>query len=192
MLVFAIAAVWFMIIIGFKVAGPKKVGFLAGKLEHPEYDATAPARDVGALTLIEDDPPEEASSDIGTDENLRLLESDLASPLIITNTIDADSDGARADEKFKKKVIAVRVTFVLSGLAMIVCGSLFYGYGMMSFRRSLDHTSRGLQVRPFNIGFETGLNKAPYLMLTFTSTMPLLSRSSSMTLHTKQKLYWKM
>jgi hypothetical protein len=191
MLVFAIAAVWFTVIIGFKIAGPKKVGFLAGKLEHPEYDATALARDVGALTLIEDDPPEEASSDGGT-ENQSLLESDLASPLIITNTIDADSDGARADEKFKKKVIAVRMTFVLSGLAMIVCGSLFYGYGMMSFRRSLDNTSRGLQVRPFNIGFETGLNKAPYLMLTFTSTMPLLSRSSSMTLHTKQKLSWKM
>ncbi len=190
MLVFAIAAVWFMIIIGFKVAGPKKVGFLAGKLEHPEYDATAPVRNVGALTLIENDPPE-ASSD-GETETRSLLESDFASPLIITNTIDADSDGARADEKFKKKVIAVRMTFVLSGLAMIVCGSLFYGYGMMSFRRSLDNTSQGLQVRPFNIGFETGLNKAPYLMLTFTSTTPLLSRSSSMTLHTKQKLFLKM
>ena len=190
MLVFAIAAVWFMIIIGFKIAGPKKVGFLAGKLEHPEYDATASARYVGALTLTEDDPLD-ASSDGGTEENRSLLESDLASPLIITNTIDADSDGARTDEKFKKKVIAVRMIFVLSGLAMIVCGSLFYGYGMMSFRRSLDNTSRGLQVRPFNIGFETGLNKAPF-MLTFTSTMPLLSRSSSMTLHTKQKLSWKM
>ena len=189
MLVFAIAAVWFMIIIGFKVAGPEKVGFLAGKLEHPEYDATAPARDVGALTLIEDDQLE-ASSDGGT-ENRSLLESDLASPLIITNTINADSDSARADEKFKKKVIAVRVTFVVSGLAMIVCGSLFYGYGMMSFRRSLDNTSQGLKVRLFNIGFEQASSKH-HISCSRILMMPPLSRSSSMTLQSKQKLSWKM
>jgi hypothetical protein len=140
-----------MIIIGLKVAGPKRVGFLAGKLEHPGYGATAP-RDVGTLNVIEEVPPD-ASLDGGT-ESRSLLESDLASPLIITNIIDADSEAARADKKFKKKVIAVRVTFVLSGLAVCVCGSLFYGYGMMAFRRSLDNTSLGLQVRQLNFGFE--------------------------------------
>ncbi len=153
MLVFTIGLVWFIIIVGLKFAGPKKVGFLAGKLEHPQYDAGARERDTGALTtVIEEYPLDDSQRDEST-ESRSLLESDCDSPLIITNTIDADYEAAKADEKFKKKVIAVRVTFVLSGLAVIVCGSLFYGKGMSAVRRSLVNISQGLQVRLFIIDF---------------------------------------
>ena len=165
MLVFAIGLVWFMIIVGLKFAGSKKVGFLAGKLEHSQYDVAALARDIGALTtVIEEDPLDDSQPD-GSTESRSLLESDCDSPLIITNTIDADYEAAKADEKFKKKVIAVRVTFVLSGLAVIVCGSLFYDKGMSAVRRSLVNISQGLQVRLFIIDFNQVTIVVPYFVL---------------------------
>ncbi len=139
MLIFAIALVWFMIIIGFKVAGPKKVGFLAGKLHHPDYDlASSSTRDVGKLTAIE----EETSFSSDT-ENESLIATDISSPFIKTGKTTI----AQIDEKFKRKVIAVRGAFFASGLCVIVCGALFYAKGMTMFRKSLESTSYGLEVR---------------------------------------------
>ncbi len=182
---FAIGLVWFMIIVGLKIAGPKKVGFLAGKLEHPEYDIAARTRDVGELdTVIEEDQLEASQPDVSS-ESRSLLESDCDSPLIITNTIDADYEAATVDDKFKKKVTAVRMTFVLSGLAMIVCGSLFYCKGMSAVRRSLVDISQGLQVRLFIIDSDqVTIVLLTYFMPIFCSSQFL---SSSMTLPIAQK-----
>jgi hypothetical protein len=144
MLIFAIALVWFMIIIGFKVAGPKKVGFLAGKLHHPDYDlASSSTRDVGKLTVIE----EETSFSSDT-ENESLIASDISSPFInARKSTENNSTFAQTDKKFKRKVIAIRGTFFVSGLCVIVCGALFYAKGMTMFRKSLESTSYGLEVR---------------------------------------------
>lgn len=135
-LIFAIALVWFMIVIGFKVAGPKRVGFLAGKLHHPECDlASSSPRDVGKLTVIEEEPSS-FSSDAETES---LIASDLSSPFLGSTVI-------RRNQKYARKVTAIRGIFFFSGLCVIVCGALFYAKGMVSFRKSLDETSYGLQL----------------------------------------------
>lgn len=117
MLVLSIGLFLFIVLMGVKCAGPKKVGFLAGRLYHPDYDPTSPD----------------------------LIDEDRSSGIVIDG-IDPDSEDAKNDEKFKKKVIAVRLIFVISGLAVILCVSLFYGKGMAAFRLSLDNTSQGLQL----------------------------------------------
>lgn len=142
MLIFAIALVWFMVIIGFKVAGPKKVGFLAGKLHHPDYDSASSPRDVGKLTVIE----EETSFSSDT-ENESLIASDISSPFISGESTKKNSTIAQTEKQFMRKVVAVRGTFFISGLCVIVCGALFYSKGMALFRKSVENTSYGLEVR---------------------------------------------
>jgi len=137
MLIFAVALVWFMVIIGLNVSGQKKVGFLAGRLVHPDFDANA-VEDSGTLPVIEEEP---ASEEIES-----LLDSDTSSPLLISNNIDIDLEHAKREKKFNRKVIAVRVTFVLSGLCVMICGILFYAKGVTSFGRSLDSVSRSLSL----------------------------------------------
>lgn len=143
MLIFAIALVWFMFIIGFKVAGPKKVGFLAGKLHHPDYNlaSSSSPRDVGKLTVIE----EETSFSSDT-ENESLIASDISSPFISGKSTKNSSSIAETENKFQRKVIVVRVTFFVSGLCVIVCGALFYAKGMTMFKKSLENTNYGLEV----------------------------------------------
>jgi len=146
MLIFAIALIWFMVIIGFKVAGPKKVGFLAGKLHHPDYDLSSSAasspRDVGKLSVIEEEP-----SFASDTESESLIGSDISSPFISRQDTENDSKIALTEKKFKRKVIAVRSTFFISGLCVIVCGALFYLKGMAMLRKSLENTSYGVEVR---------------------------------------------
>jgi methyl-accepting chemotaxis protein len=89
-----------------KCAGPKRVGFLAGRLNHPYYDSTTP-------DLIDQD----------------------------VNNYDA-----KKEKKFKTKVSIVRLMFVISGLAVVICVVLFYSKGMAAFRTSLDETSQGLKL----------------------------------------------
>ena len=140
MLIFAIALVWFMVIIGLKIAGQKKVGFLAGRLVHPDYDGSnaSEVRDGGTLPIIEEEPT-------GLSEDLEIESpSDIASPLIISNTIDLEA--VKRDKKFERKVIAVRATFIIAGLCVLVCTALFYAKGVAMFRNSLDSTSHGLKV----------------------------------------------
>jgi hypothetical protein len=106
MLIFAIALFMFTVLMIIKCAGPKRVGFLAGRLNHPYYDGNTP-------DLIDQD----------------------------VNEYDA-----KKDKKFKTKVGIVRLMFVISGLAVVICVVLFYSKGMAAFRTSIDETSQGLQL----------------------------------------------
>jgi hypothetical protein len=106
MLIFAIALFMFTVLMIIKCAGPKRVGFLAGRLNHPYYDGNTP-------DLIDQD----------------------------VNEYDA-----KKDKKFKTKVGIVRLMFVISGLAVVICVVLFYIKGMAAFRTSIDETSQGLQL----------------------------------------------
>lgn len=149
MLVFAIALVWFMVITGLGVAGQKKVGFLAGRLVHPDFDENE-VRDAGTLPVIPEE--DEAASDeieslIEADADSPLLiEVDANSPLLLCNDIDIDLEHVKREKKFNRKVLAVRVTFVLSGLCVMICGILFYAKGVSAFGRSLDAVSSSLNL----------------------------------------------
>mmetsp|Transcript_26046 Transcript_26046/g.54973 ORF Transcript_26046/g.54973 Transcript_26046/m.54973 type:complete len:464 (+) Transcript_26046:85-1476(+) len=144
LLILSVGLVWFMIIVGLNIAGQKKVGFLAGRLEHPDYIASkssskngGSARDVGTLPIIDEEPEEE-----GMEMEHSLL-GDASSPLIISNTLEQD---ARKEKKFKRKVLAVRAVFVLSGLGVIVSSVLFYSKGVASFKKSLNSVHGGLEL----------------------------------------------
>jgi hypothetical protein len=105
MLIFAIALFMCIVLLIIKCAGPKRVGFLAGRLNHP-YSMTP--------DVIDQD---------------------------VVNEYDT-----KKDKKFKTKVRIVRLMFVISGLAVVICVVLFYSKGMAAFRASLDETSQGLQL----------------------------------------------
>jgi len=151
MLILSIALVWGMVIIGLKSVGQKKVGFLAGRLVHPDFEAEDSLRDSGTLPVIEEEPAEEEteslveSEDVGGIPQLE-LETDPGSPLLISNTIDIDLEYAKKETDFNRKVIAVRGAFVCSALAVMVCGILFYSKGVTSFERSLDTVSSSLDL----------------------------------------------
>jgi ABC-type Fe3+-siderophore transport system permease subunit len=101
MLIFAIALFMFIVLMCIKCAGPKRVGFLAGRLNHPDYDPT---------------------------------------------NKDVNGFDAKKDKEFTRKVGVVRLMFVISGLAVVVCVVLFYTHGMAAFRLSLDDINQGLQL----------------------------------------------
>lgn len=144
-LIFAIATVWFLFIISFKVSGPRRVGFLAGKIHHPEYDHVSKTlRNVGTLPIIEEEPSSSFTSDT---ENESLMSSDISIPFIRNMTNKRDSSIEQTEKKFQRKIVAIRGTFFVSGLFVIVCGALFYSKGMALFRKSLDNANYGLEVR---------------------------------------------
>lgn len=129
MVIFAIGLVWSMVIIALKIAGQKRVGFLAGRLQHPDYSSAVGEEEDGMEIEREDD--------------------DLASPLIGSrnNSIGTDLEEAiQKEKKWKRKVWAVRATFIISGLCVLVAGALFYAKGVTSFKNSLDSTSSGLHI----------------------------------------------
>ena len=140
MVLFAIGLVWSMVIVGLKIAGQKRVGFLAGRLVH--Y--------VSGEEISEPRTPQ--SSAVGEEENGMEIEREedvLASPLISSrnNSIGTDLEEAIIKEKkWKRKVWAVRATFIISGLCVLVAGALFYAKGVTSFKNSLDSTSSGLHI----------------------------------------------
>jgi len=142
MVIFAIGLVWSMVIIGLKIAGQKRVGFLAGRLEHPDYvsgEESSEPRTPHSSTVGE----EESGMEIEREEN------DLASPLISArnNSIGTEiEETLQKEKKWKRKVWAVRATFVISGLCVLVAGALFYAKGVTSFKNSLDSTSSGLHI----------------------------------------------
>jgi len=140
MLILAIALLWFMVIIGLNVAGKKKVGFLAGRLVHPDYDDDAAKS--GRLPVIEEEP---TSTEVEEIESNLEESGDLSTPLVINNdTTGSGLEREKRDRKFNRRVLAVRVTFALSGLMVIICGILFYSKGAASFKRSLNSMSQGL------------------------------------------------
>ena len=146
MLLFAIGLVWCMVIIILKIAGQKRVGFLAGRLEHPDYVSDEEVKE-------SNEPRTPHSSTVGEQEDrmeIEREEGDFASPLISgrNNSIGTDLEVTlQKEKKFKRKVWAVRATFVISGLCvLLVAGALFYAKGVTSFKNSLDSTSSGLHI----------------------------------------------
>jgi len=170
MLIFGIALLWFMVIVGLKIAGQKKVGFLAGRLEHPELGAAPHDADEGpgTLPIIEEEPSTEAEIE-------SLLESDATSPLILSTNIESDLKRAKKDKKFNRKVLAVRAAFVLSGIGVIISGALFYSKGVVAFQRSLDSFHGGIDLvqqtayEAINLT-ETVINDQDALKTDFTRT----------------------
>jgi len=155
-----------MIIIWLKTRGHKKVGFLAGRLIHPDYTeqsvvvSASEVRDSGrTLSIIEEEPTSSNHSEfhdsfqdeleMESSETERLLNEsniDLASPLIISNSIDSELEAAKRDKKFNRQVKAVRISFALSALLVMVCGVLFFTKGASSFRASLHTTKHALNL----------------------------------------------
>lgn len=142
MVIFAIGLVWSMVIIGLKIAGQKRVGFLAGRLEHPGVSGEESS----------EQPRTPHSSVVGEEEDGMEIEredDDLASSLIGSrnNSIGSDLEATiQKEKKWKRKVWAVRATFIISGLCVLVAGALFYAKGVTSFKNSLDSTSSGLHI----------------------------------------------
>ena len=114
--------------------GKKRVGFLAGRLEHPD-SASIVSQDAATLPVIEEEP---ASGEIED-----RLDSDISTPLIISNNIEQTS---RKEKKFNRRVWAVRAVFVLSGLCVIVFSILFNVKGVAQFRESLNSVHGGLEL----------------------------------------------
>ena len=123
MLIFCIGLVWGMTIIWLKTRGHKKVGFLAGRLIHPDYHieqsevvSSSEIRDSGrTLSIIEEELTSSNHSEfrdsfqdeleMESSETERLLNEsnvDLVSPLIISNSIDSELEAAKRDKKFNE------------------------------------------------------------------------------------------
>ena len=57
-----------------------------------------------------------------------------------------EGDDAARDEKFARTTWIVRVAFVLSGVAVIVAGVVFYAKGAAAFRASFDGVRQGIDL----------------------------------------------
>ena len=149
-LIFCIALVWFITIVVLKYCGQKKVGFLAGRLVHPNYDEDAEAEEQTRLSTIQEEPTVTVDG-LEYEDSVHSSSSDNGSSLVnpLTNPLIPDDELVKAatkDNQFKRTVFAVRLGFVLSGILVIISGGLFYGKGVTGFKRSLDSTSHGLMV----------------------------------------------
>lgn len=147
-LIFCIALVWFITIVVLKYCGQKKVGFLAGRLVHPNYDEDVEAEEQTRLSTIQEEPTVDG---LEYEDSVHSSSSDNGSSLVnpLTNPLIPDDELVKAatkDNQFKRIVFAVRAVFVLSGIFVIISGGLFFGKGVTGFKRSLDSTSHGLMV----------------------------------------------
>ena len=150
-LIFCIALVWFITIVVLKYCGQKKVGFLAGRLVHPNYDEDDEAEEQTRLSTIQEEPTVDG---LEYEDSVHSSSSDNGSSLVnpLTNPLIPDDELVKAatkDNQFKRTVFAVRLVFILSGIFVIISGGLFYGKGVTGFKRSLDSTSHGLMVSNF-------------------------------------------
>jgi hypothetical protein len=137
MLIFGIALLWFLIVLGFKCAGHKRVGFLAGRLESPAWqpESLSPIEEC----LTEDD------EDVSTQTPTGHQHSASSGP---------ENFSARGNEleqekkvkKFKRKAFAVRVVFIISGIFVMTAGVLFYTEGVTAFLNSLGDIQNSLHI----------------------------------------------
>jgi len=125
MLVFGVAVLWCMVIVGLKIVGQKKVGLLAGRLERP-YGAQGMST-MDYMPLIEEEP-----EDVGS-----LFDSDLSSPLIFSD---------ESEKKFNRKVLVTRALFAFSCVMVITSSIVFFANGVTAFRGSLAHVRGGLEL----------------------------------------------
>lgn len=145
--------VWFLVILCLKVAGQKRVGYLAGRLERPE---TRPENKSGSNRTLSVIPEEEERNEVQVNNDEVLApneetEASLVTPLVISNTIFDEREYAQEEKKFHRKVIGVRAAFVISGICIIISGGIFYGKGVASFDDSLNTIRVGIDVRKSTI-----------------------------------------
>ena len=118
-IIFGVALMLFAVIIGLKIAGQDRVGFLAGRF----------------VKYTPRDTPTDDSIDGLVDDEERIDE-----PRVIDQTLE------KRNTLSKRTCIAVRLMFVLSGIIIIVFTGIFYGMGVDSFRRSFSEVRKGIEV----------------------------------------------
>ena len=118
-IIFGVALMFFAVIIGLKIAGQDRVGFLAGRF----------------VKYTPRDTPTDDSIDGLVDDEERIDE-----PRVIDQTLE------KRNTLSKRTCIAVRLMFVLSGIIIIVFTGIFYGLGVDSFRRSFSEVRKGIEV----------------------------------------------
>jgi len=123
-IILLVAVVWGFIIAGLRIAGPKRVGFLAGKFVEPGSEWNDGKEGIEVVY----DPTGDPSS-----ENHRVS---TAVPVV-------DEATARS---FNRRVWLVRGMFVLSGIAVIISGILFYAKGVAAFQSSLNSVRDGIDL----------------------------------------------
>lgn len=105
-IILLVAVCWFMVIICLRVAGRNRVGFLAGRFQKPSF-----------ASLVEYDGVEVVIGNEG--EEYR----------------DSSVEKTKEEKKYYRKVWVARIVFIISGLFVIVAGGLFYGKGVVAFKR---------------------------------------------------------
>ena len=141
MVILIVAIVWFFAIICLKIAGQKRVGFLAGRMVRPSHAGPSHKEEgAGVEVVMENDDQALPVSDNN--------EADEAIPAVNTSLNDTtnNADAAHVDKMFERKLWAVRGTFVLSGIAVLVAGILFYTNGVHSFWGSIDEVRNGIDL----------------------------------------------
>ena len=112
-----VAIVWFIAIICLKIAGTKRVGFLAGRFVRP-YDAAAIGaeneKDRGVEVVLDRDDDE--------DEGDAQHRNEPSTPPMNNNNSPAYPDQSRVRENFGIRVGIVRALFLLCGIVVIVSG----------------------------------------------------------------------
>ncbi|KAL7551453.1 hypothetical protein ACHAWF_014640 [Thalassiosira exigua] len=139
MLIFCVGLLWIGVVVGLKIAGRKKVDFLAGRLEYP---VEMSPREDDAGTSASSHVEEEATVDDAESH----AEADAASPLIAADDVGAQEERLKREKKFNRKVLAVRATFVLSGAGVVVASCLYYAKGIALFKESLGSANKGLEM----------------------------------------------
>lgn len=149
MIILIVALVWFLGIVCLKIAGQKRVGFLAGHLVRPA--AIGKSQDDedekgGVEVVMEgDDNDEQAPRDgDGINEAVPIVNG--APTKSSSSSSTANDDIAKAETKFTRQIWFVRSMFVLSGIIVIISGGLFYGKGVVSFRNSIDEVRQGIDL----------------------------------------------
>jgi len=135
MFILGLALLWFIVIISFKCAGQKRVGFLAGRLESPAWQPSLPP--------IEECLTEDDDENISTHMPIGHHASSGPENFSVAGT---DLDQEKQEKKFNRKALMVRVVFVISGICVMISGALFYSEGVTSFVNSLNAVQYSLLI----------------------------------------------
>lgn len=136
MIILIVALLWFFVIIVLKLQGQKKVGFFAGRLVRP-IDANLTAEKQQAIA---------DGNDNDANEDEQPLNEEVVNEAVPVSSSSPQYRDANRNEKFKQRVWAVRLMFVLSGCFVIIAGGLFYGKGVVSFKNSIDEVRSGISL----------------------------------------------
>ncbi len=139
MVILGIAVLWLTVIMSFKCAGKKRVGFLAGRLECPKLQLSL---NPIAECLAEDDENFSTQTPIGHHHNASSGPENFS----VSET--------ERDHKFNRKALMVRVVFVISGICVMIAGVLFYSLGVTAFQNSLNDVQNSLFIVE-NTAFES-------------------------------------